>query len=64
MILSSFAFQGGPVGMPFGPQHGLSPRMMNQLGMRFAAAAQAAQAAQNAHPRFPGQLRFPGPYFM
>ena len=52
------------MGMPFGPQHGLSPRMMNQLGMRFAAAA--AQAAQNAHPRFSGQLRFPQgpPYFM
>ena len=50
--------------MPFGPQHSLNSRMMNQLGMRFAAAAAQAAQAQNAHPRFPGQLRFPGPYFM
>ena len=47
--------------MPFGPQAGLSPRMMNQLNMRMAAAA-----AMGGGPRvsLPGGIRFPGSYFM
>ena len=50
--------------MTFGPQAGLSPRMMNQLNMRMAAAAQQlAQPTLGGPPRV-GQLRFPGSYFM
>ncbi len=48
---------------PFGPQHGLNPRMMSQLGMRFAAAAAAAAQPHPGPPRG-GPLRFPGSYFM
>ncbi len=48
--------------MPFGPQAGLSPRMMNQLNMSMAAAA----AAHMGGPRgsLGNRLRFPGSYFM
>lgn len=34
----------------------LNPRIASQISMRYAAAAVAAQS----HPRFPGQIRFPG----
>lgn len=53
--------------MPFGPQSGLSPRMMNQLNMMTAAAAAAASGGPHmGGPRGPlgNRLRFPGSYFM
>jgi hypothetical protein len=51
--------------MPFGPQGGLSPRMMNQINMRMAAAAAAAGQPMGGPRGSLGQLRFPGSsYFM
>ena len=55
------------MGMPFGPQAGLSPRMMNQLNqMSMAAAAQAMAQPHMGGPRgaLGSRLRFPASYFM
>ena len=54
--------------MPFGPQAGLSPRMMNQINMSMAAAAAAAAQPPMGGPRGVPmgnpRLRFPNNYFM
>merc|ERR1719189_2730484 len=47
----SRGIQGNPMMMTFGPQGGLSPRMMNQLNMRMAAAAAAAAQPPLGGPR-------------
>ena len=61
-------FQGNPMMMPFGPQAGLSPRMMNQINMSMAAAAAAAAQPPMGGPRGVPmgnpRLRFPNNYFM
>lgn len=50
--------------MPFGPQSGLSPRMMNQLNMMAAAAASGGPHLGGPRGSLGNRLRFPGSYFM